>query len=308
MQIYHAPMQGHTDFDYRNTHAAVYGHIDAYYSPFVRLEKSTSFRNKDIKDIDPANNTAPKFVPQLIASTPTEADEIAKMLIAKGHKEIDINMGCPHRLMTIKGKGAAMLSDPGKVADVLAVADEHPDVEFTLKIRSGMQSHDECLAAASAINNSRIKHVTLHPRTAKQQYTGEASREAFARFAEACSKPLVYNGDITTCEDIDSIASQFPQLKGIMIGRGLLSNPALAMEWATGNELDEKQRKELLRKFTTMLRQAYEQRMQGGSQVLSHLKPMWEHLYPGMHKRERKKIIKSNNLESYERHVAEALR
>ena len=49
MQILFAPLQGYTDFDFRNTHNAVYGHIDAYYTPFVRLESGGTFRPKDIK-------------------------------------------------------------------------------------------------------------------------------------------------------------------------------------------------------------------------------------------------------------------
>lgn len=308
MQIHFAPLQGYTDFDYRNTHNAVYGHIDTYYSPFVRLEKGNSFRPKDIKDITPANNTVPHFVPQIIASSRDEAAAIIDMLRAEGHTAVDINMGCPHRLMTIRGKGAAILSSPDKVADVLSVTSEYEDVTFTLKMRTGMQSHTECLALADIINGSRLAHVTVHPRTGRQQYDGNADRDAFAQFAAVCDKPLIYNGDVTTCDDIDELAAQFSGLKGVMIGRGLLANPALAMEWKTGTRLDDKQRKVMLRKFASMLRAAYEERMQGESQVLSHLKPLWEYLYPEMDKRDRKKIIKSNKLATYTRCVDEALR
>lgn len=308
MQILFAPLQGYTDFDFRNTHNAVYGHIDAYYTPFVRLESGGSFRPKDIKDISPERNTVPRLVPQLIASSHDEAAAIVTMLANQGYKEIDINMGCPHRLMTIKGKGAAILSSPEKVADVLSVTNDFPDITFTLKMRTGMDNHDECLALAPIINASRLAHVTVHPRTGRQQYTGEADRDAFDRFAQLCDKPLVFNGDLLTTDDIDAVMTRFPSLAGVMVGRGLLANPALAMEWKTGKTLDDHERRALLRRFVTALRTAYEERMQGEKQLLMHLHPMWEYLYPEMEKRDRKRIIKSSKLAVYTRCVDEALR
>lgn len=308
MQFHFAPLQGYTDYDYRNTHATVYGPADTYYTPFVRLEKGREFRPKDLKDISPDNNHVPHIVPQLIAGTHDEAAAIIDMMHDMGYHEIDINMGCPHRLMVIKGKGAAILAQPARVADVLRVTDEYPDITFTLKMRTGMDSHDECLALAPVINAHRLAHVTVHPRTGRQQYTGRADRDAFARFASACDKPLVYNGDIATCADIDAVIARFPQLAGIMIGRGLLANPALISEWKTGTETDPKARRTALRKFHGTLLAAYRERMQGEAQILAHLKPHWEYLYPELDKHLRKQITKAGRLTAYIRAVEEALR
>ena len=64
LSIHFAPLQGYTEAFYRNAHAACFGGIDSYYTPFVRLEKD-GFRNKDVREIAPESNQVPHLVPQL---------------------------------------------------------------------------------------------------------------------------------------------------------------------------------------------------------------------------------------------------
>lgn len=82
LPIHFAPLQGYTEAFYRNAHAAVFGGIDTYYTPFVRIEKE-SFRNKDIREIDSANNHVPHLVPQLIAPSAEKAETILSLFIEK---------------------------------------------------------------------------------------------------------------------------------------------------------------------------------------------------------------------------------
>ena len=70
-----------------------------------------------------------------------------------------------------------------------------------------------------------------------QQYKGEVNMEGFTAFYEACRHPVIYNGDILTIEDIRCITEKFPKLTGVMIGRGLLANPALGWEYKEGRKL-----------------------------------------------------------------------
>ena len=65
LPIHFAPLQGYTDAIYRNAHSAIFGGIDTYYTPFIRLDKG-AFRNKDVRDIEPGNNEVPHLIPQLI--------------------------------------------------------------------------------------------------------------------------------------------------------------------------------------------------------------------------------------------------
>lgn len=79
--------------------------------------------------------------------------------------------------------------------------------------------------------------MSLHPRLGIQQYKGTVDWNGFEAFYKGCDKPLLYNGDIHTPDDIESIVARFPRLVGVVIGRGLLANPALAWEYQQGHPL-----------------------------------------------------------------------
>lgn len=307
MNIHFAPLQGFTTYIYRNTHNIVFNNISKYYSPFVRLENNT-FKNKDIKDIGPTNNTDISFTPQIIAGTPDEAKTLIDMLISKGYRNIDINMGCPFPLITKKCKGAGILTYPDKVKAILDILDNFEEISFSLKIRSGMNESSECMQLADIINESRIDYVTMHPRTGIQQYKGLADRTVYKDFADRCSKLMIYNGDIKTIDDIKSIEDITPNTKGVMIGRGLLENPALAMEYNEGKQMETGRKVRLLQEFHSLLFNQYSSILQGDSQILSHLQPIWEYLYPEMEKKHRKKIVKCTKISNYLRAVEEALK
>lgn len=306
-ELHFAPLQGFTNHIFRKIHHKIYNNIDVYYSPFVRLETNNSFRNKDVKDILPINNSEINFIPQILAGEQEEAFVLINMLAGKGYKKIDINMGCPFPLITKKAKGAGILQYPAKVKAVLEILNNYKDIEFSLKMRSGMNNCNECFALIEMINNSCLKNVTLHPRIGKQQYNGLADRNLFMNFAEKCNKPLIYNGDIKNIEDMKTIETIIPHIKGVMIGRGLIENPALAMEYRNGKELNLTEKKELLLKFHSELYNEYSKNLHGEAQILSHLQPLWEYLLPEMDKKHRKKITKCTKLGNYEKSVLEAL-
>ena len=307
LPIHFAPMQGYTDAPYRNAHAAIFGGIAVYYTPFIRLERGT-FRTRDVRNAAPAANSGLRLIPQLIARSADEARTIIDMLAQQGHSEVDINMGCPYPMITKRGRGAAMLASPQQVADVLSVVREHPRIGFSLKMRLGMQSDDECMALLPVINSTPLRHVTMHPRVAGQLYGGDCNLDAFARFAEGSQHPVIYNGDIATIADIQRIAAQFPQLAGVMIGRGLLSNPALALEYAAGEALATD---DLLRRVRLMHQQLldhYSATLNGDAQVLAKMRPFWEHLLPDGSRKSKKRIARTTSLSAYKVAVAEMLR
>lgn len=210
-----------------------FGGIDAYYTPFVRMEKG-EFRNKDVREIASENNTVSRLIPQLIASTPAELERLAGLFIEKGYKEADINMGCPFPLMTGKHKGSGILPYPAEVEALLKELVHYPELGFSVKMRLGWECADEWRPLLPLLNAAPLRRIVLHPRIGKQQYKGEVDLAAFTAFYEECAHPLVYNGDLLTVEDIRKVDEEFPRLEGVMLGRGLLANPALAWEYANG--------------------------------------------------------------------------
>lgn len=306
--LHFAPVQGFTDAPYRNLHQQIFGGVAAYYTPFVRLEKGNSFRNRELKDIARCNNTVPHLIPQLIASKPEEFRSILTLFAEEGYREADINMGCPFPLLTKRHKGSGILPYPEEVKSLLEIMTEFPEIDFSLKLRLGWEKPEESLALLPILNDLPLKHITLHARLGKQQYKGDTDLEGFETFYNQCKHPLLYNGDICTIEDITKITERFPNLYGIMIGRGLLSNSALAMEYTTGRQLTGSEFIEKAKKLHDSLLEYYQEHRQGDAQLLCKMKTLWEYLLPDLEKRARKHILKSTKIETYRFAVKEAFK
>ncbi|WP_455637862.1 tRNA-dihydrouridine synthase family protein [Parabacteroides sp.] len=306
-RIHFAPLQGYTDAVYREVHAAVFGGVTVYYTPFVRLEKD-GFRNKELRDIAPGRNREVCPVPQLIAATPDEFRRIATLFREQGYRQADINMGCPFPMQARLHRGSGILPYKEEGEALLDTVNEFPDMTFSVKLRLGWDNADEALALLPCINSLPLAHVTLHPRLGIQQYKGNTDKESFFRFYGECKHPLFYNGDINSLEDIQRITEAYPLLKGVMLGRGLLSRPWLATEYVTGNEMPDSVKQAKLITFHEMLAERYGASLEGGEhQVLAKLKTLWDYLLPDAEKRLRKKVLKSNNLTTYRLAVKELL-
>ncbi len=298
MKLYAAPLQGFTEAPWRNAHHEVFGGVDAYYTPFVRIERG-EFRNKDIRDIAPEQNRVPHLVPQLIASQPDELARLTELFLSMGYQETDINLGCPFPLMTGKHKGSGILPYPEEVKALLDELPKHPDMKFSVKMRLGLEDADEWRALLPMLNEAPLERITLHPRIGKQQYKGKPDLEAFTAFYEACTHPLVYNGDVQTMEDAHRLMKDFPRLEGIMLGRGLLARPSLATEIAEGRTWTDEELYNKVLQLHDRLLQHYEGCLQGEAQLLSKLKPYWEYLLPDMDKKVRKAIHKAVRMDKY---------
>lgn len=305
-EIHFAPVQGNTDRTYRNLHAALFSGIDAYYTPFIRVERGNTFRPRDLRDADPALNTVPRLVPQVLGGEPEELRLALGMLREKGYHQADINLGCPFPMITRRGKGAGLLSSPEKVAELMQVLPEFGDIACSLKMRLGWQEPTECLALAPVLNEAPISAIFLHARVGIQEYGGMTSPEAFAAFMQQCRHPLYYNGDLRTVEDIQSIRQRFPELPGIMIGRGLLANPALAEEYVTGHPLSPEERMNRFRQFHDRLFDAYADRLEGDAHLLMKMKTFWETFMPWIDRKILKQIHKCTKMARYREAVAAA--
>ena len=298
MKIYSAPLQGFTEAVWRNVHAAVFGGIDGYYTPFLRFEHG-EIRNKDVRDIECKNNTAPNLVPQIIAATPEEMRPLLELLAGEGYVRADINMGCSFPLQMRKKHGAGLLPHPAMVAAVIEETKRWPEFNFSVKMRLGCNSKDEWKELMPVFNDCRLDHITMHPRLGIEQYKKAADLDAFAEFYDACRHQLIYNGDICSLDDIQRIEQRFPRLKGIMLGRGLIANPALGLEYSKGCELDNGEKARLVQQMHDAMLRELTPRLQGNTQFLSKMKPYWEYLLPDMLKRDKKAILKATTIEKY---------
>lgn len=298
-KIEFAPLQGYTDAIYRTMHNKVFGGINSYYSPFIRLEKG-EVRQKDIKDILPENNENINLVPQIIVNSNEEFLKLTELVCNLGYKRIDINMGCPFPLQTKKGRGAAILQNTKHLEDIVESINSINDIDFSIKMRLGMDSAEDAKGALEIINKAKLHHLTIHPRIAKQQYKGEIDYQTFDYIYQNCLHPIIYNGDILSQEDIYNIINIYPKIEGIMIGRGLLAKPYLAMELNKTIRLSVSERLSMIMKLHDAIYDHYSSVMQGEHQLLLKMKTFWEYLDEEIGKKPYKAIKKSVNIKKYE--------
>ena len=301
LPIHFAPLQGYTDAVYRLAHARIFGGIDTYYSPFVRVEHG-EIRRKDARDISSKNNREGiHLIPQLIASQPDKLEQIITLFIENNYQEADINLGCPFPMLAKRHNGAGMLPYPDEVKDLLTAAiEKYPQIHFSVKLRLGWENAEECLALLPLFNALPLTHIILHPRLGKQQYKGEVDLSGFEAFYNGCEKPLLYNGDLHTVEDIQTITEHFPKLAGVVIGRGLLANPALAWEYRQGKKLSPDEIIEKVGQLHAEVYSTYEELLQGGvTQLLMKMKSFWEYLMPDGNRKAKKAIHKTSKLANY---------
>lgn len=298
LPIHFAPIQGYTEDCYRRTHHALCGGIDQYYTPFMRLEHG-KVRSKDMRDVKPENNQGVAVVPQVIASGAEELEAMLEALRPMGYKRIDINMGCPFPLQTRHGRGAGLLVKPEETRGICDVVRKNGDMLFSVKMRIGMERPDEWKAIMPMLNDTPLAHIAVHPRLASQGYKGEVYMDAFAEIANECSHPLIYNGDIVSTDDIARMERDFPQLQGVMIGRGLLARPTLAEEYKSGREWPVREVVQRIKAMHARMLDEYSRFIPGESQLLMKVRSFWDYMEPTIGRKTWKKIHKAGNMRNY---------
>ena len=339
LKILFAPLQGYTTGIYRKAHAEIFGGVDAYYAPFLRIENGKP-REKDLRDLESTNaesaseNSAENAkgnaseIPQIIANSVDEFKILADALIAKGYTEIDFNMGCPFPMQVKRHRGAGLLSDAQAVQEIMdeirkisnangtapEIVKGTAPVKFSVKMRLGQDTPDEAFALLPILNEAQLSQITLHPRLGKQQYKGTIDFKSFEKFYAECRHPLVYNGDITSVSQICEMERRYPKLAGVMIGRGLLTRPSLAAEYKalSGTSCANAPKCAAPQDFLGKLFQMHQvifdhacKTYQGDCQILSHIQNFWEYLEPSIPKKIFKKIKKAGKLSEYQEAIME---
>ena len=159
-------------------------------------------------------------------------------------------------------------------------------------MRLGWDDPSQWRDAINALDSLSPSRITIHPRIGIQQYNGELYIDQFEVLMSECLYPIMYNGELKSFKDIEHIINKYPDITGVMIGRGLVADPAmLSPELATDDNY---------RRFHDEVFRCTSERLTGGEhQVLSHMKTLWELFLPNANKKLRKQILKSHNISQY---------
>lgn len=237
-----APMEGITTYIYRRAHARWYGGIDKYFTPFIAGKKMTA---REVRDILPENNDGVVLVPQILTNKAGDFLEIAQRIAAYGYDTVNLNLGCPSGTVTAKKRGAGFLGEPEALDAFLAEIYEKCPLKISIKTRLGIQDLKEWDRLLDIYAKYPVQELIVHTRLLREFYTGAPHPEAYAKAAErlhsrnigsadSAGIPLCYNGDILSAESLWDLRSGTAgigtPIDRVMIGRGLLRNPALGRQ------------------------------------------------------------------------------
>nr|WP_320015916.1 tRNA-dihydrouridine synthase family protein [uncultured Desulfobacter sp.] len=305
-----APLQGLTDVVFRQVYARHFTGIDQAMAPFISTMSSRRLKPSRLKDVDPALNTALPVIPQILGKNPDDFIYLGNYLFDMGYDQVNWNLGCPHSKIAKKLRGSGLLSHPDKIDTFLSRVIPAMKPTLSVKIRLGRKNKEEIRDLIAMFNTHKLDEIILHPRTGEQMYTGTADIDAFERAMNACTHPMVYNGDIVDKASWEKIRQRFPEISRFMIGRGILSNPFLPeqiKELTTDSQNNENQKRERLKTFHTDLFNNYKQVFSGPGHLIGRMKGLWNYLGPSFEnsKKPLKKLLKSNSEQDYSDRVNE---
>ena len=295
-----APMEGITGYTFRRAHAARFCGAHCYYTPFIAANSTRSFKTREKKEADPANNAGIRVIPQILTKDPGDLIWAAGEMRDRGYDEVNLNLGCPSPTVVSRGKGSAMLGDPGKLDIFMSEVFERglPDgISLSVKTRGGFEDFSRAEEIARVLDRYPLSRVIVHPRYGRQMYRGKADPEVFGIFCGIVKHPLVYNGDIRSAGDAAEIMEAFPGTEGVMIGRGALSDPALMREIDGGPRLELAE----LKSFHDDLMEGLIEDLGGFGNSVGKLKELWHYFSMSLTgcERELKHIRKSRSREEY---------
>lgn len=257
MQYYAAPMEGLTDRVWRQAQQKWFGPegtAHRYYAPFLSPPENRVLIKKKMAELAPAANPGAPVIPQLLAKDGELAAWMIGELRALGYTEVNLNLGCPSGTVTAKGKGSGLLADVPALERLLDGVFARSPLPVSIKTRIGYTRPDEFDRLLDVFARYPIHELIIHPRTRVEFYKGTPHREAFAKAHAALDRPLCYNGDLFCEADCRELMRQFPNTRALMLGRGLIANPALAQSLGGGEALC----KASLRAFHDRLLAAYQ--------------------------------------------------
>jgi tRNA-dihydrouridine synthase B len=170
---------------------------------------------------------------QIFGGEPSVMAEAARMVEAAGADLVDINFGCPVRKVTRNGAGATLLEDPGRAAGIVGSVVRAVDIPVSVKMRRGLENGSRaCLELGPRLVDAGAASLTLHPRSARQMYTGQADHSLTAELVERVDVPIVASGDVTSRARAQAILAA-TGAAAVMVGRAAQGNP-----WALREILD----------------------------------------------------------------------
>jgi len=274
MYLDFAPMEGITGAAFRRVHRTYFKGVDRYYTPFLSPTKEHIFTPREQREFYPEYNRQIPVIPQILTKVSEDFLWAAGQLHAMGYEEVNLNLGCPSGTVTAKGKGCGMLADREALRRFLDEIYEKSPCPVSIKTRLGMEDPADFFEILEIYNQYPVAELIVHPRVRKDFYRHPVRHEIFEQAMSSCKMPVSFNGGIVTVEDFEECAEKYPQVKAIMIGQGLVSDPFLADRIKFSAVSDAKR----LRSFHDELFAVYAELFRSQNNAAQRMKELWFYL------------------------------
>lgn len=245
MQIYCAPLEGVTGAAFRRAHAAVFDGVDRYFAPFFSPTQEHVMPPRVKRELLPGNNPGFELVPQLLCRDADDFIWAAETLFDMGYGEVNFNLGCPSGTVAAKGKGSGFLAHPDELdAFFERVFSALPGRRISVKTRLGTEDEGEFPRLLDIYSRYPICELTVHPRVRRDMYRLPVRPEGYAMACARLEIPLCYNGDVFTAGGAADVMRRFPATHALMLGRGLMADPALARQIRGGSPAERSELRE----------------------------------------------------------------
>lgn len=223
--LFLAPMAGVTDRDFRLIVRRI-GNVGLVSMEFIS-SRAIVDGNRRTRDLMYFVEEERPMAIQIYGSDVETMAEAAEIVEELGPDVCDINMGCPANKVLKGCAGAALMGDLDLAGRIIGEVRRRIRIPLTVKFRLGLNhTQTNYLDLGRLCEDLGVDAVTMHARTAKQMFKGEADWTHLARLKEALSIPVIGNGDIVVPEDAERLLRQ-TGCDGVMIGRGATRNPWL---------------------------------------------------------------------------------
>jgi tRNA-dihydrouridine synthase B len=220
-----APMAGYTDSAFRQLVKSLSPTIIVF-SEFVSSD-ALHFQSKKTKSILAFSQKEQPFIAQIFGKNPAHFAEAARVVESLGAAGVDLNMGCPARKVVNSLHGSALLKNPELASEIIKACVKAVKIPISVKTRLGITDSLNLLSFAKMVEESGAQLLTIHGRTAKQMYSGEADFEPIYAVKKILKIPVIGNGDI---DSADKFFAKIGNLDGLMIGRAAVMNPWIFRE------------------------------------------------------------------------------
>jgi tRNA-dihydrouridine synthase len=304
-----SPLQGFTDFRFRNAFDKYFGGIDTFYAPYIRLNGKLLIKPAYERDLLVQNNTVTELIPQIMTNDADEFLFVAKYVQQLGYNELNWNLGCPYPMVTKRGMGSGLICESNKINDILHKVHNESDIIVSMKMRMGYHTPEEILDVFPVLDKYPIKNVAIHARIGKQLYKGGVDLTSFQTCLDRSNQKIYYNGDITSMEKFSELKERFPSIDHWMIGRGLIADPFLPNMIKQNNSNYPENRLEVFSKFHDTLFHDYASALSGKSHVLIKMLHFWEYFSTTFNNPHKvfKKIKKAKSITVYEQAVRDII-